>query len=169
MQMIASSGYEPSAIVSKTKSSKPPIELSFLPIARVNNTCFFKDLWQGIKFSKKMIYPVESIDITSRGTSYPLNLQILHDSFGMMECLCSDWRRQSRQYTRVVVNYQKDEEMNLKKSENIKTAKMVSHNLFNNHDNKPKCDTENFCKELSFRSVLNRLFKLPTNNDYLVK
>ena len=67
MQMIASSGHEPSAIVGKTKSSEPPIELSFLPIARVNNTCFFKDLWQGTKFSEKMIYLVESINITSRG------------------------------------------------------------------------------------------------------
>ena len=63
-----------------------------------------------------MIYPVESINITSSGTSCPLNLQVLHDSFGMMECLCSDWRCQSRQYTRVVVNHQKNEEMNLKKS-----------------------------------------------------
>jgi len=116
MQMIASCGHEPSAILSKTKSSKLLIELSFLLIVRVNNTCFFKDLWQGTKFSEKIIYPVESINITSRGTSYPLNLQVLYDYFSMMECLCSNWRCQSRQYTRVVVNYQKNEEMNLKKS-----------------------------------------------------
>ena len=111
MQMMAVCGHRPNTIPDKVVSSEPAIEAYLLPLVKVNQSCYYKDMWQGGKFPVDMIYPPKNIDFTSNNTSY--HLQLPNDSYGMMECIYGNWTVKSSEHAGLFIDCRHYKKLNI--------------------------------------------------------
>mmetsp|Transcript_24446 Transcript_24446/g.39793 ORF Transcript_24446/g.39793 Transcript_24446/m.39793 type:complete len:334 (-) Transcript_24446:157-1158(-) len=94
VQIVATCGHT-SFRRGKSKSSQPGIEVyPMFTIPRQGNETQYdviKDIWQGNQYLEQSIFPVKKVTLKSRGMEEPLDLQIPHHPFQLMECLYGNW------------------------------------------------------------------------------